>query len=937
MDGLLLLLALALLAAVLLGPVSFLMLLQTRRRVAELERRLAGQAATVQPAASAEAATDDARDEGPSAAATTAGESSDTLASEAVPPPLPVGITGDAQGTPAADGTTADQSQPEAPAAGVALDTESKIGGKLTIWIGGLALAFGGLFLVRYAIENAILGPAARVSLGFGFGLIVAIAGELLRRRQGAFQVPGFDKANIPATLTAVGIFSMFAAVYAAHALYELIGPVASFILLAALALASLGLSLVHGPSLAAIGLLASYVTPFLIEAETDSITVVALYVLAVSAAAMSVARLRGWAWLALTVVAALTLFGFGFALGSRGDQPIITDLYLAGAFALGLVIFVLSFDGGSRAASRDDNTASGRIMPHHWLATVALSVLVLPFLPTLIWDKAPSLEWVELAVLLIGPLALVYRYPELRYLLIAPFIAGCLRYLTLGLPAVEVPAELLDGPSLYAAELYGSIHVFAATGFAFAVAVLGIGFVFSLRSPARALVAAATSAATVGLLLVAYFRIEQFASSLTFALFALVLAALFYVLAMRIHATIGNQRPGWAGAVSSYLIGSIISLIFAVAAALQGPAMTVSLGLIPVASAFVYARYQLPALRIFALISLVPYALRLLWEPLIDPEALATSPILFNHLLWGYGLPALGLSWAAWQLSRVKIDVWAEALQTAAIVACISTVGLLALHAIDPTFKFPEKAQELAVIATGVLIGGSFSLGLTRISVRSQLRLPRLAADGLSLIGILVGAFGLLLARNPVLDGLPQGGINVGDGFMLTLIHYAYLLPALLFGTIAVLGRPTKAHWLIIANGVFSVCLAFLWVNLSVRQMFSPGFLAARPVEQGELYVYSAIWLVIGLVVLGLGITLRSFLLRAGSGLILVLVTLKVFLIDLSELDGILRPISFIGLGLVLLAIGLVYQRALGRIQMARQGPQANTGDQPMAEPTKN
>ena len=36
----------------------------------------------------------------------------------------------------------------------------------------------------------------------------------------------------------------------------------------------------------------------------------------------------------------------------------------------------------------------------------------------------------------------------------------------------------------------------------------------------------------------------------------------------------------------------------------------------------------------------------------------------------------------------------------------------------------------------------------------------------------------------------------------------------------------------------------------------------------------------------------------------------LKIFLFDLAGLDGILRAFSFIGLGLVLIGIGLVYQK---------------------------
>jgi uncharacterized membrane protein len=38
------------------------------------------------------------------------------------------------------------------------------------------------------------------------------------------------------------------------------------------------------------------------------------------------------------------------------------------------------------------------------------------------------------------------------------------------------------------------------------------------------------------------------------------------------------------------------------------------------------------------------------------------------------------------------------------------------------------------------------------------------------------------------------------------------------------------------------------------------------------------------------------------------------VFIFDMSELEGVLRALSFIGLGAVLIGIGLFYQRLLGR-----------------------
>ena len=62
----------------------------------------------------------------------------------------------------------------------------------------------------------------------------------------------------------------------------------------------------------------------------------------------------------------------------------------------------------------------------------------------------------------------------------------------------------------------------------------------------------------------------------------------------------------------------------------------------------------------------------------------------------------------------------------------------------------------------------------------------------------------------------------------------------------------------------------------------------------------------------LAAGITLRSLPLRVASAAVIVLTVLKVFLIDMSDLTGIYRALSFLGLGAVLIGIGWFYQRLL-------------------------
>ena len=84
------------------------------------------------------------------------------------------------------------------------------------------------------------------------------------------------------------------------------------------------------------------------------------------------------------------------------------------------------------------------------------------------------------------------------------------------------------------------------------------------------------------------------------------------------------------------------------------------------------------------------------------------------------------------------------------------------------------------------------------------------------------------------------------------------------------------------------------------------------NPASEAENYAYSAVWLALGIVLLAFGLWRASREVRLASGLFVVAAILKVFLYDLAQLEGILRALSFIGLGAVLISIGLVYQKLI-------------------------
>jgi uncharacterized membrane protein len=102
------------------------------------------------------------------------------------------------------------------------------------------------------------------------------------------------------------------------------------------------------------------------------------------------------------------------------------------------------------------------------------------------------------------------------------------------------------------------------------------------------------------------------------------------------------------------------------------------------------------------------------------------------------------------------------------------------------------------------------------------------------------------------------------------------------------------------------------MYLSLEVRLFFNPGDMALGRVSDAEGYTYSAVWLAFGVILLVVGIFLRSQPVRLCSAAVVLITVGKVFLLDMAGLTGVWRALSFIGLGLVLVGIGRMYQLLL-------------------------
>jgi uncharacterized membrane protein len=135
---------------------------------------------------------------------------------------------------------------------------ELMIGGRWYALVGAIFVVIGlGLFL-KFGIENGwfAMPPAMRcLMVGLG-GLGLLGAGEYVRRRISRIGAAGLYSA---------GLATLYLTVYGAHALYDLIPPNVSFTMMAATAIAGIALACFTAlPAVAVISILGGYVVPLM-------------------------------------------------------------------------------------------------------------------------------------------------------------------------------------------------------------------------------------------------------------------------------------------------------------------------------------------------------------------------------------------------------------------------------------------------------------------------------------------------------------------------------------------------------------------------------------------------------------------------------------------------------------------------------------------------
>lgn len=786
---------------------------------------------------------------------------------------------------------------------------------KLTAWlrenwvlaIAAASLALAGVFMVQYGIENGLLTPFWRVIGALAFGAALIAGGEYIRRHAGdALEDSDAVGATrfLPSTLSGAGIVVLYVAVFSARALYGLIEPLTMLVGLTGVSTVALVLGWFYGPVLAAVGILGATLAPFITGSDSDNSWLVHYYLAMVAVVGLGIDTIKRWAWVsALGLIATLGASAVLYAASG-------SDLhFLAGVLITAFAAFTIPERGliprQAGATMLDALRSRGTILPD-FPTRLTIGVTLAATLAALwVQSNAPSPDTVWLALLALALMVFATTIwtreaPALYDHALIPGI-GFLAALALESTGygplywefVKAGQPVLDGPAtpvpitvwvLAAMGAAGSLLMFARMGLSQGVSATFWAFCAAVFAPATVLI------------LEFLWSPGPVLGQYPWALAAIAMAALMVFLATRANA----EDEAAPLRVGLFAVGALTLITLAFFLVLTKSALTVALAVMVLGTALLDRRHALPPLSLFIQIAVAIITFRLVIWPGFDwalswDYTAEVYRIGYLEVAFAF-LATLALLAAAWWVSRRKSPKTALVLES----ACWTIFGIFL--AVTLLRVAPRESSEshwvmglMATIWTALALNQAY-----RMQAGGRfMTLVRAALAGLYGLAALGALFVLFTFSNPLV------GYNelVAGPPILDSLALAFLPLAVVFAVaawkITHFGRRVQIGF-VIASSVF----AALYTGMEIRRLWRGRDLSVPGFSDAELYTYTLAMLIASVAMLVLAFDRRSDILRKIAMAGVALTVAKVFLVDMSGLSGLIRVVSFMGLGLSLVGL---------------------------------
>ena len=745
---------------------------------------------------------------------------------------------------------------------------ERQFGGRAFVWIGGIALALAGFYLVKYSIDTGLLTETVRVALGVCFGLALLAGGQFVRSKTHIA-----DGTRIAQALAGAGIADLYGSLFAATTLYHLIPSWLGFAAMAAVTATALVLSLRHGSPIAALGLVGGYATPAMIQGEPNAPLLFA-YLYIVFAGLSALARGRHWWWLPFPAVGVAFLWVIAWLLMGHGSDD-----------ATWLSLFLLAV-AVTAALSLKQAPPADPASPQYWLRNLAPIGSILLMGAVTYNAQFSDFEWAMFASLSVGALLLAW-FDNATYRFVPWLAMAANLVMLLGWQGSD--------PGHFAIVL---------TAFAL---LFGAGSRLLMPRSGHPVSWAGLSAATsLCYFLLAYTRLDHSlvaalgsgSAKLAWGTIAVAAAALFAIALTQMYVRNTEIRVRHT-LQAIYAVAAVALLSVGFAILLDQEYLPFAAAAQVFALAWIATRVDIPALRIIAQVLTGIFALLLYPELFRLLGWIATDEPL--GALFRFGLPAALFAGASRNWREQSDDRFVQVLEFASVLL----VGCLCYRIVDTVFVGHASSFELvtsAVFTSILLLLALFALRLARQHERIAVFWAGVSLGALALLRIA----GLsLVVFNPLWSHQ-----WVGTWPLLNALLLAYAVPAALCVFIGrEVARADQRNAAFVAH-IAAYVLGAVTVSLWVRQIFEGAYLDAATAGNAEVYAYSAAWLVSGVVLLLVAVLRNDPMMRVASLIVMLLTVGKVFLFDASQLTGLWRVVSFLMLGFSLLGISWLYSR---------------------------
>jgi len=306
----------------------------------------------------------------------------------------------------------------------------------------------------------------------------------------------------------------------------------------------------------------------------------------------------------------------------------------------------------------------------------------------------------------------------------------------------------------------------------------------------------------------------------------------------------------------------------------------------------WMFKLYNIKHVSILVKVLLAIILMRLTFNPW-----LAQYDSLAHWTLYTYGGSVLLLLLASRICVEPKLKQWLEAATLHVFVLFFNSEMRYWLYDGDvfsQTFSFTEFNLNM------LMFGSLSCVYMLRSKIAQSLKKLYEMAAKILLTLSLVCFFILLVPKNPLWNLDSIATIPVFNGLLL-----AYGLPIVLW---FVVSRLFDKSFKLAFEALMGATI-FVYISMNIHHLYNDQIQIFANISNAEQYTYSIVWLLMAIVMfIGSVLKNQTLIYKVSVGFMLLVIS-KIFILDMNGLEGLLRILSFLGLGLSLLALAALHQ----------------------------